>query len=69
MSDLVHEMASAAARASTGRRRPPRRPRRPVRDAFDGVTCRFGVMFFADPERAESPGGPRWGGVFAVWTA
>lgn len=43
----------------------------PFAPAFDGLTCRFGVMFFADPRRALeelrralAPGGR---GVFAVW--
>lgn len=43
----------------------------PFRPVFHGVTCRFGAMFFADPERAfESIRGvviPGGRGVFAVW--
>lgn len=43
----------------------------PVRHVFDGATCRFGVMFFADPLRGMSeiraalvPGGRA---AFAIW--
>lgn len=44
----------------------------PFRSVFDGVTCRFGAMFFADPatalaeiRRVLAPGGRA---VFAIWS-
>jgi SAM-dependent methyltransferase len=44
----------------------------PFHAAFDGVTCRFGAMFFADPPRAlrqiRAALKPAGRGVFAVWS-
>ena len=73
MSDLVHEMALAAAEDLEGAASVVTAAAEalPFESAFHGVTCRFGAMFFADPERALreiraalAPGGRA---VFAVW--
>jgi SAM-dependent methyltransferase len=73
MSDLVHEMALAAAEGLDGASSVVTAAAEalPFESAFHGVTCRFGAMFFADPERALrqiraalAPGGRA---VFAVW--
>lgn len=73
MTDLVQEMASAAAEGLEGRAWVVTAAAEalPFAGAFDGVTCRFGAMFFADPGRALeeiraalAPGGRA---VFALW--
>lgn len=73
VSDLVHEMAAAAADTIDGRSSAVTAAAEalPFRSQFDGATCRFGAMFFADPGLALSqirealePGGRA---VFAVW--
>lgn len=73
VSDLVHEMTLAAAETINGRTSVVTAAAEalPFHSRFDGATCRFGVMFFADPGRALSeirgalePGGRA---VFAVW--
>jgi ubiquinone/menaquinone biosynthesis C-methylase UbiE len=73
MSDLVHEMAVAGSESLDGEVAAVTAAAEalPFRPVFDGVTCRFGAMFFADPERALGeirralkPGGRA---VFAVW--
>lgn len=73
VSDLVHEMALAAAEVLDGETSVVTAAAEalPFRARFDGATCRFGAMFFADPERAMgeirgalAPGGRA---VFAVW--
>lgn len=73
MSDLTHEMAVAASDSLDGAAAAVTAAAEalPFRPGFDGVTCRFGAMFFADPTLALSeirrvlkPGGRV---VFAVW--
>ena len=73
MTDLVHEMASAAAEGLDGDAWVVTAAAEalPFDRVFDGATCRFGAMFFADPGRALeeiraalTPGGRA---VFAVW--
>lgn len=73
VSDLVHEMSLAAAAALDGRSAVVTAAAEalPFRSRFDGATCRFGAMFFADPglavgeiRAALEPGGRA---VFAVW--
>ena len=78
MSDPVFEMVRVAHRTVRTDASPPRlatvvaeAEAIPFAGAFDGLTCRFGAMFFADPPRAMAslrsalaPGGR---GVFAVW--
>jgi SAM-dependent methyltransferase len=73
MSDLAYEMAVAASESLGGRAEVVTAAAEalPFRPVFDGVTCRFGAMFFADPplalaelRRALRPGGRA---VFAVW--
>jgi SAM-dependent methyltransferase len=75
MSDLIHEMALAASDELDGKAAAVTAAAEllPFRSAFHGVTCRFGAMFFAEPERALGeirhalkPGGRA---VFAVWGA
>lgn len=78
VTDLVAEMAAGARRAIR-EAVPEIRIRAvaaaaegmPFAGAFDGLTCRFGTMFFSEPARALAelrqalmPGGR---GVFAVW--
>ena len=73
MSDLAHEMAVAASEGLDGKVAVVTAAAEalPFRRAFDGVTCRFGAMFFADPAGALDgirqvlkPGGRA---VLAVW--
>ena len=73
LSDLTHGMASTASEA-LGRSAPAvtaAAEALPFRSAFDGVTCRFGAMFFTDPPRAmdeiRSSLEPSGRAVFAVW--
>lgn len=80
ISDLVFEMVESARRTIRATDPPPRlaavvaaAEAMPFEGSFDGLTCRFGAMFFADPPRALSSlrstlatGGR---GVFAVWAA
>lgn len=79
VSDLVHAMVATAREtieSERGRRVPAlvmAAERSALGDgAVDGITCRYGAMFFADPDaafsalrRAVRPGGR---GVFAVWS-
>ena len=78
MSDVVFEMVRVARRTVRAVAPPPRlasvvagAEAMPFAGSFNGLTCRFGAMFFADPPRALAslratlaPGGR---GVFAVW--
>jgi SAM-dependent methyltransferase len=73
--DLVHEMVLATADALSGEVAGvvAAAEALPFVSAFDGASCRFGAMFFADPPRALGeirnslkPGGRA---VFAVWGA
>lgn len=73
ISDLIHEMAVAASESLEGEGAAVAAAAEalPFRSAFDGVTCRFGAMFFADPlcalheiRQVLKPGGRA---VFAVW--
>lgn len=78
MSDPVFEMVRVARRTVHAEASPPRlatvvaeAEAMPFVGVFDGLTCRFGAMFFADPPRALASlrsslarGGR---GVFAVW--
>lgn len=78
VSDLVLEMVQVARVTIRGADSPPRlaalvaaAEQMPFASSFDGLTCRFGAMFFSDPPRALAsllstlaPGGR---GVFAVW--
>lgn len=78
VSDFVVEMVQRAHAAVRDAGSPPRlaavaaaAEAMPFAAAFDGLTCRFGAMFFADPPRALAslrsalvPGGR---GIFAVW--
>ena len=75
MSDVAYEMAAAASENLAGKATVVTAAAEalPFQPAFDGLTCRFGVMFFADPARALDelrhslkPGGRA---VFAVWGA
>lgn len=75
MSDLAYEMAVAASENLAGQAPVVTAAAEalPFQPAFDGLTCRFGVMFFADSARALAelrhslkPGGRS---VFAVWAA
>jgi SAM-dependent methyltransferase len=75
MSDLAYEMAAAASENLAGKATVVTAAAEalPFHPAFDGLTCRFGAMFFADPARALDelrhslkPGGRS---VFAVWGA
>jgi SAM-dependent methyltransferase len=73
LSDLAHGMASTASAALGGRAPAVTAAAEalPFRSAFDGVTCRFGAMFFADPPRAfdeiRSVLEPSGRAVFVVW--
>jgi SAM-dependent methyltransferase len=78
MSDPVFEMARVARRTVHAEASPPRlatvvaeAEAMPFSGTFDGLTCRFGAMFFADPPRAlaslRSALAPGGRGVFAVW--
>lgn len=78
MSDPVLEMVRVARRTVRAEDSLPRlaavvaaAEEMPFASSFDGLTCRFGAMFFSDPPRALAsllstlaPGGR---GVFAVW--
>lgn len=75
MSDVAYEMAAAASENLAGKATVVTAAAEalPFQPGFDGLTCRFGVMFFADPGRALDefrhslkPGGRA---VFAVWGA
>jgi SAM-dependent methyltransferase len=73
LSDVAHGMASTA-REALGRSAPAvtaAAEALPFASAFDGVTCRFGAMFFTDPARAmdeiRSSLKPSGRAVFAVW--
>ncbi|HET9581981.1 MAG TPA: class I SAM-dependent methyltransferase [Gemmatimonadota bacterium] len=80
VSDFVVEMVQRARAAVRDAGSPPRvaavaaaAEGMPFARAFDGLTCRFGAMFFADPPRALAglratlvPGGRA---IFAVWAA
>lgn len=78
LSDPVFEMVRVARRTVRAGVSPPRlatvvaaAEAMPFAGTFDGLTCRFGAMFFADPPRALASlrttlaSGGR--GVFAVW--
>jgi SAM-dependent methyltransferase len=78
MSDAVVEMVQVARRTVGAQASPPRlatvvaeAEAMPFAGSFDGLTCRFGAMFFADPPRAlaslRSTLAPGGRGVFAVW--
>ncbi|MGH7358693.1 MAG: class I SAM-dependent methyltransferase [Candidatus Rokuibacteriota bacterium] len=78
MSDPVLEMVQVARRTVGAQASPPRlatvvaeAEAMPFNGTFDGLTCRFGAMFFADPPRAlaslRSSLAPGGRGVFAVW--
>ncbi|MGH7565580.1 MAG: class I SAM-dependent methyltransferase [Gemmatimonadota bacterium] len=73
ISDLIHEMAVAASESLDGGGAAVTAAAEalPFRPAFDGVTCRFGAMFFADPLRAlqeiRQVLKPAGRAVFAVW--
>jgi SAM-dependent methyltransferase len=78
MSDPVLEMVRVARRTVRAETPPPRlativaeAEAMPFAGSFDGLTCRFGAMFFADPPRAlaslRSTLAPGGRGVFAVW--
>ena len=78
MSDAVFEMAQVASRTVRAEAPPPglatvvaEAEAMPFAGTFDGLTCRFGAMFFADPARAlaslRSTLAPGGRGVFAVW--
>ena len=73
LSDVAQGMASTA-REAVGGSAPAvtaAAETLPFRSAFDGVTCRFGAMFFTDPPRAmdeiRSSLKPSGRAVFAVW--
>jgi SAM-dependent methyltransferase len=74
LSDLAHEMASAASESLSGRAPAVAAAAEdlPFHAAFDGVTCRFGAMFFSDPPRAlrqiRAALKPAGRAVFAVWS-
>lgn len=73
MSDLVYEMTVAASEGTQGEAETVTAAAEalPFKPAFDGVTCRFGAMFFADPPRAlqeiRQVLKPAGRAVFAVW--
>lgn len=73
LSDLAHGMASTASQALGGTAPAVTAAAEalPFRSAFDGVTCRFGAMFFTDPPRAmdeiRASLKPSGRAVFAVW--
>lgn len=73
LSDLAHGMAATASAALGGQAPAVTAAAEalPFRPAFDGVTCRFGAMFFADPPRAldeiRSILEPSGRAVFVVW--
>jgi len=75
MSDLAYEMAAAASENVGGRAAVVTAAAEalPFHPSFDGVTCRFGAMFFADPPRAfdelRQALRPDGRSVFAVWGA
>ena len=75
MTDVALEMARAAADTLDGNAHVVTAAAEalPFGSRFDGATCRFGAMFFADPQsalteirRALTPGGRA---VFALWAA
>ncbi len=73
LSDFEHKMASTASEALGGSAPAVTAAAEalPFRAAFDGATCRFGAMFFADPPRAldeiRSSLKPTGRAVFVVW--
>lgn len=73
LSDLAHGMASAASESLSGSAPAVTAAAEdlPFHAAFDGVTCRFGAMFFTDPPRAlrqiRAALKPAGRAVFAVW--
>jgi ubiquinone/menaquinone biosynthesis C-methylase UbiE len=78
MSDAVLEMVRVARGTVRAETSPPRiatvvaaAEAMPFARSFDGLTCRFGAMFFADPPSAlvslRSTLAPGGRGVFAVW--
>lgn len=75
MSDLAYEMAAAASENVGGKASVVTAAAEalPFQPSFDGVTCRFGAMFFADPPRAfdelRQALRPDGRSVFAVWGA
>lgn len=73
LSDVEHGMASTA-RDALGGNAPTvtaAAEALPFRSSFDGVTCRFGAMFFTDPPRAlteiRASLKPSGRAIFAVW--
>ncbi|HEU4464448.1 MAG TPA: methyltransferase domain-containing protein [Gemmatimonadota bacterium] len=75
LSDVEHKMAATASEALGGSAPAVTAAAEalPFRSAFDGITCRFGAMFFADPQRAlaeiRSSLKPSGRAIFAVWGA
>lgn len=75
LSDVEYKMAATASEALGGNAPAVTAAAEalPFRSAFDGITCRFGAMFFADPPRAlaeiRSSLKPSGRAVFAVWGA
>jgi SAM-dependent methyltransferase len=73
LSDFVHGMARTAweALGGTAPAVTAAAEALPFRSVFDGVTCRFGAMFFTDPPRAmdeiRSSLKPSGRAVFVVW--
>jgi SAM-dependent methyltransferase len=73
LSDLAHGMARTASEALGGAAPAVAAAAEalPFRSVFDGVTCRFGAMFFSDPPRAldeiRSSLKPSGRAVFVVW--
>jgi SAM-dependent methyltransferase len=73
LSDLAHGMARTASEALSGTAPAVTAAAEalPFRSVFDGVTCRFGAMFFTDPPRAmdeiRSSLKPSGRAVFVVW--
>ncbi len=73
LSDLAHGMARTASEALGGTAPAVTAAAEalPFRSVFDGVTCRFGAMFFTDPPRAmdeiRSSLKPSGRAVFVVW--
>lgn len=73
LSDVTYRMAATASEALGGSAPAVTAAAEalPFRSAFDGVTCRFGAMFFTDPPRAmdeiRSSLKPSGRAVFVVW--